>query len=168
MLPEEMNGHRYPSKGNLAFIFPRVLTTPSWWRHYRETLLHYWLSVGGIHRSPMDSHHKGPVMRSFYVSLLLARTILLNKNSWAAGNMWRYDTPVTSLHIDGLVQDCSNSVALAMELLQSYTEPSIWSVVLRILPILTMSLALSYLTKCFLNPDIPRVDFAGDWKRPLE
>ena len=27
--------------------------------------------------------------------------------------------------IDGLVQDCSNSSALAMELLQSYTKPSI-------------------------------------------
>ena len=26
--------------------------------------------------------------------------------------------------IDGLVQDCSNSSALAMELLQSYTKPS--------------------------------------------
>ena len=29
-------------------------------------------------------------------------------------------------YIDGLVQDCSNSSALAMELLQSCTEPSIW------------------------------------------
>ena len=28
--------------------------------------------------------------------------------------------------IDGLVQDCSNSTALAMELLQSYTKPSTW------------------------------------------
>ena len=28
-------------------------------------------------------------------------------------------------YIDGLVQDCSNSSALAMELLQSYTKPSI-------------------------------------------
>ena len=28
-------------------------------------------------------------------------------------------------HIDGLVQDCSNSSALAMELLQSCTKPSI-------------------------------------------
>ena len=28
--------------------------------------------------------------------------------------------------IDGLVQDCSNSSALAMELLQSCTMPSIW------------------------------------------
>ena len=27
---------------------------------------------------------------------------------------------------DGLVQDCSNSSALAMELLQSCTKPSIW------------------------------------------
>ena len=31
----------------------------------------------------------------------------------------------TVSEIDGLVQDCSNSIALAMELLQSYTKPSI-------------------------------------------
>ena len=31
-----------------------------------------------------------------------------------------------SLHIDGLVQDCSNSSALALELLQSCTKPSIY------------------------------------------
>ena len=30
-------------------------------------------------------------------------------------------------HIDGLVQDCSNSSALAMELLHSYAEPSIYT-----------------------------------------
>ena len=30
-------------------------------------------------------------------------------------------------NIDGLVQDCSNSSALPMELLQSCTEPSIWA-----------------------------------------
>ena len=28
--------------------------------------------------------------------------------------------------MDGLVQDCSNSIANALELLQSYTKPSIW------------------------------------------
>ena len=33
--------------------------------------------------------------------------------------------PSLLMHIDGLVQDCSNSSALAMELLQSYTTPSI-------------------------------------------
>ena len=31
-------------------------------------------------------------------------------------------------HIGGLVQDCSNSSALAMELLQSCTKPSIWNI----------------------------------------
>ena len=31
-----------------------------------------------------------------------------------------------AFHIDGLVQDCSNSSALAMELLQSCTKPSIF------------------------------------------
>ena len=31
----------------------------------------------------------------------------------------------TDAHIDGLVQDCSNSSALAVELLQSCTKPSI-------------------------------------------
>ena len=30
------------------------------------------------------------------------------------------------VHIDGLVQDCSNSSALAMGLLQSYTKPTVW------------------------------------------
>ena len=29
-------------------------------------------------------------------------------------------------HIDGLVQDCSNSIANAQELLQSWTKPSLW------------------------------------------
>ena len=30
------------------------------------------------------------------------------------------------LWVDGLVQHCSNSIANAQELLQSYTKPSIW------------------------------------------
>ena len=42
---------------------------------------------------------------------------------------WSGDVLVSSYqsihHIDGLVQDCSNSSALAMELLQSFTKPSI-------------------------------------------
>ena len=32
-------------------------------------------------------------------------------------------------YIDGLVQDCSNSSALAMELLQSCTKPSIYTLI---------------------------------------
>ena len=30
------------------------------------------------------------------------------------------------VHVEELVQDCSNSIALAMELLQSCTKPSMW------------------------------------------
>ena len=37
-----------------------------------------------------------------------------------------YQMFFTSKYIDGLVQDCSNSSALAMELLQSCTEPLIY------------------------------------------
>ena len=34
------------------------------------------------------------------------------------------DIPVAMWYIDGLMQDCSNSSALAMELLQSCSKPS--------------------------------------------
>ena len=37
------------------------------------------------------------------------------------------------IHIDGLVQDCSNSIANAMELLQSCTKPSICAIYVRII-----------------------------------
>ena len=39
------------------------------------------------------------------------------------------NTHVGELHIDGLAQDCSNSIANALELLQFCTKPLIWSVV---------------------------------------
>ena len=32
------------------------------------------------------------------------------------------------MYIDGLVQDCINSIANAMELMQSYTKPSSYSI----------------------------------------
>ena len=34
----------------------------------------------------------------------------------------------------GLVQDCSNSIALAMELLQFYTKPLTWSLIIIMWP----------------------------------
>ena len=36
---------------------------------------------------------------------------------------------IAQYHVDGLAQDCSNSIALAMELLQSCTKPSMCDVV---------------------------------------
>ena len=38
-----------------------------------------------------------------------------------------YRIRIIHLHIDGLVQDCSNYIANALELLQSCTKPSTWS-----------------------------------------
>ena len=40
---------------------------------------------------------------------------------------WDILSGENALHIDGLAQDGSNSSALAMELLQSYTKPSMLS-----------------------------------------
>ena len=39
----------------------------------------------------------------------------------------QYIVKMYSFDIDGLVQDCSNSSGLAMELLQSCTKPSMYS-----------------------------------------
>ena len=40
-----------------------------------------------------------------------------------------FDRKYMTYHVDGLVQDCSNSSALAMELLQSCTKPSMYSII---------------------------------------
>ena len=63
------------------------------WKHYPR----YWPVVRGIHRSPVDSPHKGQWRRALMISLICAWT-----NGWA--NKWdsdelrrhpaRYDVPV--------------------------------------------------------------------------
>ena len=71
----------------------------------------------GIHWSVVESSHKGPVMQSFDVWFVDDSLIkLLNKVILPM--IWNY--------IDGLVQDCSISIANTLELLQSCTEPSVW------------------------------------------
>ena len=49
---------------------------------------------------------------------------------WSCGPMFGFGYIVSSwyIHIDGLVHDCSNSSALAMELLQFCAKSSIWSI----------------------------------------
>ena len=50
--------------------------------------------------------------------------LLISKHRYSRGlglTQWSQ-----GLHIDGLVQDCSNSSALTMELLQPCSKPSIW------------------------------------------
>ena len=121
------------------------------WKHFPR----YWPFVCGIHRSPVNSPHKGQWRGPLMFSFNCAWT-----NNWANnGNIGelrqhRAHNDVITLiskeyvdknecyelmglceisvwegfwmnHFDGLVQDCSNLSALAMELLQSCPEPSI-------------------------------------------
>ena len=68
-----------------------------WWRHQIENFLRYWPFVRGIHRSPVDSPHKGQWRGALMFSLICAWT-----NGWAsnkdAGYLRRhrahYDVPV--------------------------------------------------------------------------
>ena len=45
-----------------------------WWRHQMKNFPRYWFLVGGIHRSPMDSPHKGQWRGALMFSLICAST----------------------------------------------------------------------------------------------
>ena len=61
----------------------------SWWRHQMETFSRHWPFVRGIHRSPVNSPHRGPVTRSFNVSFDLPMKKRLSKQWWG----WWFETP---------------------------------------------------------------------------
>ena len=65
------------------------------WNHFPR----YWAFVRGIHRSPVNYPHKGPVTRSFDVFFDLRRNKRLSKQPWG----WLFDTPSLSLwrHCNG-------------------------------------------------------------------
>ena len=52
-----------------------------------------------------------------YLVLLLGLILIRRRSNWFDYSYW--------LHFEGLVQDCSNSIANALELLQSCTKPLI-------------------------------------------
>ena len=54
--------HEHPHIWNHQFIQPHVQTN----NKENTKALHYWLPVQGIHRWPMDSSHKGPVMQQAF------------------------------------------------------------------------------------------------------
>ena len=76
-----------------------------------------------------------PYMRHFVVhAFWLIGDLRFKDNSLPSNGLCEsilpYIRACDTLHkgyIDGLVQDCSNSIANALELLQSCTKPSIWS-----------------------------------------
>ena len=55
------------------------------WKHFPR----YWSFVRGIHRSPVNPPHKGPVTRSFDVLFDLRLNKRLSKQSWG----WWFETP---------------------------------------------------------------------------
>ena len=61
----------------------------TWWRHQMETFSAFLVLCEGIHRSPVDSPHKGWRRGALMFSLICAWT-----NGWAsnrdAGDLWRY------------------------------------------------------------------------------
>ena len=58
------------------------------WRHFP----HYWLFVRGIHRSPVNSPHKGQWCGALMFSLICALNKWLSKQSWD----WWFETPSRS------------------------------------------------------------------------
>ena len=56
------------------------------WKHFPR----YWPFVRGIHRSPVDSPHKGPVTRSFVQELLTKQT----KGRWIKMSLCSFDVAV--------------------------------------------------------------------------
>ena len=59
----------------LCFVMVRLCHRVIKWKYFP----YYWPFVIGIHRSPVDSHHQGPVIWNFHVSLMFICTNYLNK-----------------------------------------------------------------------------------------
>ena len=66
-----------------------VNDTVSWWRHQMEKFPRYWPFVRGIHRSPVNSQHKGQWRGTFMFSLIC---VWINgwENNREAGDLRRY------------------------------------------------------------------------------
>ena len=72
------------------FVFPSNNCT--WWRHQMENFPRYWLFVREIHRSPMNSPHKGQWRGALMLSLIWA-WINVWVNNRKAGDLGRHCTP---------------------------------------------------------------------------
>ena len=61
------------SRFHVNFLYKRQ--SSSWWRHQMETFPRYWPIVRGIHRSPVNSPHKGQWHGAWVFSLICAWSI---------------------------------------------------------------------------------------------
>ena len=95
--------------------------------------------------------HNSDLIRNLHTPLTkLTSMPLPGRNRSDAGSIGRSDH-VLALHIDGLVQDCSNSIAGALELLLACTKPSIWSLQASNVYYNTKTLNLKYHKISFVN-----------------
>ena len=108
-------------------------TWTAWWRHQMATFSASLAICAGIHRSPVNSPHKGQ-WRGALIFFLIYVWINGWVNNREAGDLRRhrghYDVYICEsrsvhLHIDGLVQEKRNANVLAMELRLSCIKPSI-------------------------------------------
>ena len=60
----------------------------AWWRHQTETFPRFWPFVRWIHRSPVNSPHKGQWRGALMFSLICALNKLLSKQLWG---WWFWD-----------------------------------------------------------------------------
>ena len=83
------------------------------WRH---NMAHYWPFVRGIHRSPVDSPKKEPLMRSFDVffvdslnNLMIweAMVLMWHHCNWTMQNVHNHDKVHWGLHNTSIFQICS-------------------------------------------------------------
>ena len=102
---------------SLTIVYLIVYSNADQWKDQSSASLAF---VRWIHRGPVNSPHKWPVTRKIFPFDDVIMYAQLAGENWMT-----YD--ITHKHTDGLVQDCSNSSALAVELLQSYTKPSIYT-----------------------------------------
>ena len=85
---------------------------------YTMSTLSWWSHLLSLHYTIITSFRRPSTIISSNASHGSCPAYLLR---------WCVRAAIDRTYITGLVQDCSNSSVLAMELLQSCTKPSIWS-----------------------------------------
>ena len=106
---------------SLTIVYSIVYSDAHQRKHQSSASLAF---VRGIHGWPVNSPHKWPVTRKMFPfdDVIMGILLLLQVSHTLSGPV----TPVSVwLYIDGLVQNCNISSALAIGILQPCTKPSI-------------------------------------------
>ena len=115
-----------------------------------------------------EIHHKSPYNVRFGPGKVLEKSlVLVHQNLWEPWLVHVMDWchQATSHYLEGWAQDCSNFIANALEILQSCTKPSIWSVVGQYLCHHMMSLGHNELIiiDCYTQHSMSAQTWARHW-----